>query len=160
MKSKIEIRDYRLEDAEALRDIFYNTIHKVNIKDYTQAQVDVWAPEEKYKIEIWEKRFSKTNPIVGIVDGKIVGFAEFENNGHIDCFYIHHGWIGKRIGSALMDEIFYRAKKNNIKRIFVEASITAKPFFEKKGFVVLSEQTIIRKGIELTNYKMEKFLIF
>lgn len=64
MKSKIEIRDYRLEDAKALMDIFYNTIHKVNIKDYTQAQVDAWAPDEKYKIEDWEKRFSRTNPII------------------------------------------------------------------------------------------------
>jgi hypothetical protein len=26
MKSKIEIRDYHLEDAKALMDIFYNTI--------------------------------------------------------------------------------------------------------------------------------------
>jgi putative acetyltransferase len=156
MKSMIEIRDYRLEDAKALMAIFYNTIHKVNIKDYTKAQVDAWAPEEKFKIEIWEKRFSKTNPIVAIVDGKIVGFTEFEKNGHIDCFYCHHDWMGKGVGSALIDEIFYRAKKNNIKRIFVEASITAKPFFEKKGFVVLSEQTIIKKKVELINYKMEK----
>lgn len=114
---------------------------------------------KKYKIEDWEKRFSRTNPIIATIDGKIVGFAEFENNGHIDCFYCHHEWINKGVGSALMDEIFYRAKNNNITKIFVEASMTAKPFFEKKGFVVLSEQKIIRKGVELTNYKMEKLLI-
>jgi len=155
MKSTIKIRKYYLEDAKALMDIFFNTIHKVNIKDYTQAQVDAWAPEEKYKIEDWEKRFSRTNPIIATIDDKIVGFAEFENNGHIDCFYCHHEWINKGVGSALMDEIFYRAKNNNITKIFVESSITAKPFFEKKGFVVLSEQKIIRKGVELSNYKME-----
>lgn len=36
---------------------------------------------------------------------QIVGFAEFEPNGHIDCFYCHHEWIGKGIISALMKEI-------------------------------------------------------
>lgn len=46
MKSTIKIRNYRLEDAKALMDIFFNTIHKINIKDYTQAQVDAWAPEK------------------------------------------------------------------------------------------------------------------
>jgi predicted nuclease of restriction endonuclease-like (RecB) superfamily len=31
-------------------------------------------------------------------------------------------------------------------------------YFEKQGFIVLSEQTILRKRVELTNYKMEKRL--
>jgi putative acetyltransferase len=47
------------------------------------------------------------------------------------------------------------AKQNHISRIFAEVSITAKPFFESKGFHV-KQQTIVRKGIELTNYIMEK----
>ena len=54
-----------------------------------------------------------------------------------------------------MEEVFLRAKKNKNKRIFVDVSITAKSFFEKKGFIILSEQLIVRKEIELTNYKME-----
>jgi putative acetyltransferase len=110
----IEIRDYHLEDAKALMDIFYNTIHKVNIKDYNQSQVDAWAPKSNLKLEDWKKRFSRTYPIIAAVDEKIVGFAEFKSNGYIDCFYIHHEWIGRGIGKALMEEIFIRAKKNNI----------------------------------------------
>lgn len=156
IKSKIVIRNYRLEDAKVLMDIFYNTIHKVNIKDYTLEQVDVWAPKETLIINDWQNRFSRTNPIVALVDEKIVGFAEFEKNGYIDCFYCHHEWIGKGVGGSLMEEIFMRAKKNKIKIIFVDVSVTAKPFFEKIGFRVISEQRIIRKGVELTNYAMEK----
>ena len=131
IKPKIVIRNYCLEDAKALMDIFYNTIHKVNIKDYTLEQVDEWASKSDMKLEIWGKRFNKSKPIVAVVDGKIVGFTEFKRDGYIDCFYCHHEWIGKGVGSALMEEIFLRAKKNKIKRIFVDVSITAKPFFEK-----------------------------
>lgn len=59
-------------------------------------------------------------------------------------------------GSALMKEILHRALNNHIHLIFSEVSITAKPFFEKWGFRIVTQQTIIRKGIELTNFKMER----
>ena len=57
-----------------------------------------------------------------------------------------------------MQEILLRAKKNHIHRIFAEVSITAKSFFEKYGFVVVTEQVVYKKGIGLTNYKMERIL--
>lgn len=158
MKSRISVRDYCPEDTQALAEIFFNTIHRINIKDYTQEQVDVWAPESSLEGDGWKKKFLRTNPIVAVVGDKVVGFAEFEPNGHIDCFYCHHEWIGKGVGFALMSEIFRRANNSDIDRIFSEVSITAKPFFEKQGFIVVSEQTILLKGVELTNYKMEKRL--
>lgn len=158
MATEIFIRNYRSEDTQALANIYYNTIHRINIKHYTQEQVDVWAPESSLDGESWAKKFLRTDPIIAVVGNKVVGFAELEPNGHIDCFYCHHEWIGRGIGSALMNEIFKRAKNFNIDRLFSEVSITAKPFFEKLGFVVLSEQLMVRKGIELTNYKMERKL--
>ena len=36
------------------------------------------------------------------------------------------------------------------------ASITAKPFFEKRGYKVVKEQKIERQGIFLTNFLMKK----
>lgn len=36
------------------------------------------------------------------------------------------------------------------------SSITAKPFFEKRGYIVIKEQTVERFGVELRNYVMEK----
>ena len=90
------------------------------------------------------------------MDNTIVGFAEFELDGHIDCFYCHHQWIGSGIGSALMNAIYERANQKKILRIFAEVSITARPFFEKQGFIITKEQTVVIKGVQLTNYKMEK----
>jgi putative acetyltransferase len=156
MKAEISIRDYQPEDVQALAKIFYNTIHKINIQHYTEEQVDVWAPITSLETEGWAKKFPRTKPIVATVGDEIVGFAEFEPNGHIDCFYCHHEWIGKKVGSALMKEILQRAKDNHIRLIFSEVSITAKPFFEKWGFRVVTKQTIVRKDVELTNFKMER----
>lgn len=155
---KIIIRKYKPEDAQALADIYYNTIHQINIQHYTEEQVKVWAPETTLESSGWAKKFERTNPFVAIIDNIIVGFAEFIPDGHIDCFYCHHNWIGKGVGAALMGAILEQARALNIARIFVEASITVKPFFEKHGFNTVSKQTVVLAGIELTNYVMERRL--
>jgi putative acetyltransferase len=152
---KITIREYKAEDAQDLAKIYYNTIHKVNIRDYTQEQVNVWAPESSLEVTGWAKKFERTKPFVATVDNTIVGFAEFELDGHIDCFYCHHQWIGHGIGSALMNAIYEKARQEKIPRIFVDVSITARPFFEKQGFITTKEQTVVIKDVQLTNYKME-----
>ncbi|MBT7088103.1 GNAT family N-acetyltransferase, partial [bacterium] len=43
-----------------------------------------------------------------------------------------------------------------VKRVYTEASITAKPFFEKRGFKVIKEQQVEKRGVKLTNFQMEK----
>ena len=152
----IKIRKYKKEDATALASIYYRTIHIINIRDYSEAQVNVWAPETSKEIDGWIKKWKKISPLVAIINDVPVGFAEFESTGHIDCFYVHHEYQGQGIGSLLMQSIFNEARKQNIKRIFAEVSITARPFFELKGFKVAKQQTIVRQGVALDNFIMER----
>lgn len=109
MALKILIRNYRTEDTGALANIYYHTIYKINIQHYTEEQVDVWAPTSSLETEGLAKKIPRTKPIIATVGDEIVGFAEFEPNGHVDCFYCHHDWIGKGIGSALMKEILQQS---------------------------------------------------
>ena len=37
------IRKYISSDCEQLAELFYQTVHTVNAKDYSQEQLDVWA---------------------------------------------------------------------------------------------------------------------
>ncbi len=154
----IRIREYHPDDAEALARIFYDTFHKINIRDYTREQVEAVAPKDRLAPGPWARKFAQTEPLVAVVDGQIVGFAEFEPDGHIDCFYCHHEWIRRGVGTALMHVIHDKAHKLGIQRIFARVSITAKPFFEKHGFSTLNEVTVIRNGIEILSFNMEKIL--
>ena len=157
-KKEIDVRPYKSSDAQDLAKIYYKTIHEVNAKDYSKIQLDAWAPEVSLEGENWLKKFEKTSPLVAVSEDTIVGFAEFESNGHIDCFYCHHEWIGLGVGAALMHAIHEIALDQSIPKIFVEVSITALPFFEKHGFKILEKQTVFIKDIGLTNFKMEKIL--
>jgi len=155
----LTIRKYNKDDAKEIAEIYWNTIHNVNIKDYTEEQVNAWAPITSLQTEGWINKHEKLQPYVAILDNKVVGFAEFEPNGHIDCFYCHHKYQGLGIGSALMNYIEKNAEQNNIKKIFAEVSITAKPFFLKKGFSVVKEQIVDIRGVKLKNFVMEKLYL-
>ena len=156
--NKILIKNYEEEDAPFLAAIYFNTIHNINTKDYSPEQINAWAPITSLETEGWVKKWRKISPIVAVLNQKIVGFAEFEDNGHIDCFYCHHKFQGRGIGTTMMSVIEDKAKMNNIKRVFAEVSITAKPFFESKGFHIVEEQAINIRGVILANYVMEKIL--
>lgn len=103
-----------------------------------------------------EKKLASIKPFVATIGDQIIGFAEFEKNGHIDCFYVHHHFQGKGAGTAMMNEIIQAAKVERLCRIYAEVSITAKPFFLAKGFIVINEQSIVLRGVELINFVMEK----
>lgn len=151
----IKIRKYKKEDAAALASIYYHTIHIINRRDYTQAQVNVWAPELSKDTEGWLKKWEKITPLVAVINAQPVGFVELESTGHIDCFYVHHEYQGQGIGSLLMQAIYNEAMQQDINRLFADVSITARLFFEHKGFQVIKQQTIVRQGIELNNFSME-----
>jgi putative acetyltransferase len=50
------------------------------------------------------------------------------------------------------------ARKLGLTKMYTEASITAKPFFEHHGYQVTQPQTVVRRNVKLVNYKMTKTL--
>ena len=44
----------------------------------------------------------------------------------------------------------------NIDKIKADVSITAKPFFEKFGFIEVKKNIVKRNNVELINFSMEK----
>lgn len=149
----IHIRCYQTTDALALRQLFFNTVRRVNTKDYTQAQVAAWAPSD-YDEQVWAQHMQTLNPLVAEIDGKIFGYADLQPDGLIDHFFCHHQYQGCGVGKALMQSILALAKQRNIHTLYSHVSKTAKPFFERFGFTVEQEQDVEVRGQVLTNFKM------
>jgi len=157
MKNTIKIRRYLPDDVKHIVNLFYQAVHTINVKDYSQEQLDAWAPASLLEdYSTWSLKLEKSKPFVALLNEKIVGFAEIEPNGHIDCFYVHHKYQGMGVGASLMQAIDEEAKKESIARIFSEVSITAKPFFLNHGFKIIEQQHVQLRGIEFINFKMNK----
>lgn len=148
----ISVREYREEDQEILAELFYQTVHTVNAADYTEEQVNVWAPEER-NMKAWNDSFLKHHTIVAEKQGKIVGFGDMDESGYLDRLYIHKDFQRQGIASAICDKL---EEQSDATQFETHASITARDFFAARGYEVVQEQQVERKGILLTNYVMRK----
>ena len=131
--------------------MFYHTVHTVNAKDYTKEQLDVWATGQ-VDLEKWNRSFQEHFTIVAVENGEIAGFGDIDETGYLDRLYVHKDYQGQGIASAICDCLESKISG----KIVTHASITARPFFEKRGYKVVKEQQVERQNIFLTNYVMEK----
>ena len=153
----VRIRSYEAGDAPALARLFYETVHAVDRADYSPEQLQAWAPEVPDP-EAWHARMSSRYTLVADEDGAAVGFAELERDGHLDMLYLRKDAVRRGVGSRLYLAVEQVAREQGLGRIFTEASITARPFFEQQGFRVVGEQAVALRGARLTNFAMEKSL--
>ncbi|MBF8270210.1 MAG: GCN5-related N-acetyltransferase, partial [Gammaproteobacteria bacterium] len=89
---------------------------------------------------------------------KILGFAEYEPSGHIDCFYVHHEHQHRGVGKALMQQIEMELQKLNVHRLYAEVSVSARAFFEGRGYTVVEERNAEYQDVSLKLYLMEKYI--
>lgn len=146
------IRKYEPSDCKITAELFYNTVHSINKKDYTEEQLDIWA--NKYiDLEKWNNSLLKNYSVVAIINNEIVGFGDIDNSGYLDRLFVHKDYQRKKIGKSIVENL---EKSNNFYKLTTHSSITAKPFFENLGYSVVKKQIIKRNNISITNYIMEK----
>lgn len=146
------LRKYISSDCEQLAKLFFQTVHSVNAKDYTKEQLDVWATG-KVDLKDWDKSFTEHYTVVAIENNKIVGFGDIDYTGYLDRLFVHRDYQRKGIATAICNKL---EQALNVDTITTQASITAKPFFEERGYSVIKKQGVVRNGITLTNFLMER----
>lgn len=148
----MRLREYQPSDCTQLAGLFYQTVHSVNARDYAQEQLDAWASGE-VDLKAWDASFRAHKTIIAVKNGEIVGFGDMDETGYLDRLYVHKDYQGQGIASAICDELERFAVG---KTFTTHASITAKPFFQHRGYRVVCKQEVLRRGVALTNFIMEK----
>lgn len=149
------IRDYRPGDHVAIAEIFPRAVHEVASREYSEEQCRAWAEREPDS-DHWERRCGRKKPFVYVVDGAVVGFCELDPDGHIDCTYTHPDHVRKGVATQLVTHAIEVAGSKGLERVHVEASLCARPLFEKLGFHLIEERDVEIQGVLLKNFKMEK----
>jgi putative acetyltransferase len=152
------IRTYHPDDAEEIAALFFDTVRTVNRRDYTQAQVEAWAPHDPRAADRWAATLGDGRRAVFVATGgeRVLGFTDVEPDGHLDHLFVHHFHQRGGIASALHGAAEAAAQRFGAPKLFTEASITARPFFLRQGYAEVRRQTVSVRGVELTNYAMEK----
>ncbi|OIK15366.1 GNAT family N-acetyltransferase [Bacillus sp. MUM 116] len=154
----MEIRKFHISDISQIVILFYETVHSLNKKDYTQEQLDSWASkdDEAFRLESWKDSMSNNITYVALINDRIVGFSDMTLKGYLDRLYVHKDFQGQGVASSLITVLEIEARKLGLTKLDIDASITAKSFFEHHGYQLVQTQCVIRKGIKLFNFKMIK----
>ncbi len=148
------LRKYEKSDLAPIVKLFKDTVYTVNSRDYTREQIDAWAGG-KIDLDSWQSSLSVHDTIVALEGNLIVGFGDAAKDGYLDRLYVHKDFQKMGVATNICD---MREKLSNSEYMYTHASITARAFFEKRGCCLKEERQVLRRGIILKNYLMEKFL--
>ncbi|MBI4163377.1 MAG: GNAT family N-acetyltransferase [Candidatus Aenigmarchaeota archaeon] len=150
------IRKFRASDAVAVARMHRGTIRKINSKDYSKKQIEVWSGRTNAK----KFRGSMKSHIqfVAVDKGRIIGLGGFRKDGKFNSLYVHHKYIGKGAGKRLLSKMEREALKMGFKKFTVNSSLTAKNFYQSQGYRVIRKTLFKRPQLILEVYKMEKKL--
>ena len=151
----MQIRLVKRADVPEIARLYYETVHRVNARDYGPEQIAAWAPRV-YPDAFWLRRFRRYRVFVAEDEGEVVGFAELAADGAIDCFYVHHAHQGEGVGAALMARVEREARRRGSTRLVADVSLTAEPFFRRMGFRVVRRQVKIYRNRPFRQAVMEK----
>lgn len=146
------IRRYEPSDCRRMAELFYDTVHTVNAQDYTAEQLDAWATGE-IDLDAWNRSFLAHFSVVAEEDGTVVGFGDIDETGYLDRLYVDKDYQRRGVASSICERLEQAVVADDI---YTHASITARPFFESRGYCVVKEQQAERGGVLLTNYRMRK----
>lgn len=146
------IRKYTPTDCTAMTILFYETVREINKKDYSEEQLDVWATG-MVDLEQWNQSFLEHITWIAVEEDKIIGFGDIDANGYLDRLYVHKDYQRRGVATELCNALEESVPAG---KYTTHASITARPFFENRGYRVIKEQQILRNKVALTNFIMEK----
>lgn len=139
--------------------IYRRAVEVTGARDYAPAQVAVWRDQGPDLAGMWRRLGDGRRTWVAVnEDDAVVGFVDLEADGHIDLLYVDPAAGGRGVAAALLDRLEAEAAAAGLKRLYVEASETARPVLLKRSFVDLGRWDLMVADTPIHNYAMAKSL--
>ena len=153
----MQLKPYQPNNLTAMLALFHRTVHTVNAKDYTPQQQDAWAPgdvtQDPQRRARWDQTLREHLSLLAWEGEELMGFGDIDlAAGYLDRLYVRWDCQGQGIARALCDQLEGAVSGP----VTTHASITARHFFEARGYRVVRQQQVERQGVALTNFVMEK----
>lgn len=147
----LEIRPYQDEDFQSLCAIFIAAIKEVASQHYSPHQIAAWAQVDEVR---WQNKLANSQVLVAVMNNRPVGFLAAQEN-YIDLLFVAPEFTRQGIARSLLMELF-KLRPDGV--FSVDASITARPLFERLGFAVIQKQNVESRGVTFINYHMVRQL--
>jgi putative acetyltransferase len=155
MSDDFPLRPFLPADAMALRDLFAQSIEELTADDYDEDQRLAWAASAEDAADFRARLGSMLTLVVNL-DGEYLGFGSLKDNKTIEMLYVHPDFAGEGVGTAIADALERIAHARGAEAITVDASDTAVPFFERRGYTAMQRNSVPRDDQWLSNTTMVK----
>jgi putative acetyltransferase len=156
MPMKASLRPFLPADLPRLAAIFRASIEELTADDYNESQQAAWAAFADE--DSFGEKLAHDLTLVALLQGEVAGFASLRAPDHLDMLYVDPQVVGRGVASTLCEALEKLAGARGATKLSVDASDTARGFFEKRGYQALHRQTIDCFGEWLGNTAMEKRL--
>jgi putative acetyltransferase len=157
-QTNLAMRPMLPTDVPLLAEIFRASIEELAAEDYSEAQQEAWASAAD-DAEAFGARLARELTLVATHAGAAIGFASLADNTRIDMLYVHPAAAGQGVATMLCDAMERLAAARGSKELSVEASDTARGFFERRGFVAKTRNTVTLGDEWFANTTMVKPLV-
>ncbi len=154
---KLALRPFLPEDAPLLAEIFRAAIAELTAEDYSEAQQEAWASVAE-DVDAFGKDLAGQLTLIATMEGSPIGFAALEGKDKIGMLYVHPAVAGQGVGAMLVDALEKLAGGRGVAKLKVDASDSARGFFEKRGYVAQQRNTVTVAGEWLANTTLQKQL--
>ena len=148
-------RSYQSSDFDHVLAVFHASIHSLAAPFYNAEQLAAWAPDEM-DVARWQQRLASLHTIVAEHDGVMAGFVSYEDNGHLDLLFTHPDFARQGVATRLYKQAEAAMLVAGASRVFTEASLAARAFFESCGFEIDHEEVVECRGLPLRRFSMQK----
>jgi putative acetyltransferase len=155
MSDEYPLRPFLPADTMALRDLFAQSIDELTVDDYDEDQRIAWAASAEDAAG-FRARLAEALTLIVQLDGEYLGFGSLKDNKTIDLLYVHPDYAGEGVGTALADALEKIAKARGAEAVSVDASDTAVPFFERRGYIATQRNSVPLDDQWLSNTTMVK----
>ncbi len=146
-------------DAEAMAGVYRRSVRALGARDYTPEQVDAWASRGPDAARFRQKIGDGRQGWVAIdPESHICGFVDLEADGHVDFLYVDPEQAGQGVAGRLLAQVEQAARSAGLTRLYVEASETARPVFERHGYSANKRREFQIGDVAIHNYAMERTL--
>ena len=151
------LRPYLPQDAPILADIFRASVEELTEDDYNPAQQEAWASSAD-DLEAFAVRLAKHLALIATVEGSPVGFISLDAPTEIGMLYVHPALAGQGVGKMLCDAVEKLSAARGVAHLSVDASDTAREFFERRGYTAEQRNSVSVGNEWLSNTTMKKKL--
>lgn len=152
---KLALRPFLSEDTPLLAEIFRESILELTGDDYSEAQQEAWISRAE-DLEAFAGRLGKQLTLIATLDGSPVAFASLAGTTKIDMLFVHPIVSGQGAGALLIDALEKLAGARGAEKLTVDASDTARGFFEKRGYVAQQRNSVSVGDEWLANTTLSK----